>query len=515
MERASYDVVVVGGGINGCAIARDLAGRGRSVLLVEADDLAGATSSATSKLVHGGLRYLEQREFRLVRESLRERALLLRHARHLVRPLRLVLPFDGGGRPRWLVRLGLFLYDHLGGARAVPGTEAVDPAHDPAGRDLRAEVRRAYAYWDAATDDARLVLANARDAAERGAEVLTRTALVGGRVVGGEWRLTLEPRAPGGETPSGERFEVAARVLVDAAGPWASRVLERLPHGALRARLALVQGSHLVLPRWVCPEQGYLLQNDDGRVVFVLPWQRRFTLLGTTDRPYDGDPRRVRCTDEERAYLLRAAGRWLARPPAAADVVADFAGVRPLLAGAGKEPSQLSRDYRLVLDHGAGAPALVVFGGKLTTHRALAEKAAHRLRAVWPRLGPDWTHRAFLPGGESDPVELAAALRARLPDLPERTAADLAHRHGEVVWEVLGDASRSVADLGPELAPGLHQRELAWMVREEWARTVEDVLHRRTRLHLECDAAARRRVAEALARLVSGRGSSSTAPDGR
>ncbi len=492
MSDGACDLLVIGGGINGAAVARDAAGRGLRVVLCERGDLAGATSSATSKLIHGGLRYLEQREFRLVREGLRERALLLRGAPHLVQPLRLVLPHDPASRPRWLVRLGLFLYDRLGGARDVPRTAAVDLRADPAGAPLRPGLRHGFAFYDGWTDDARLVLERALEAAERGASILSYTSFERAARADGEWRVELQPRDPATGAARGPVREVRARALANVAGPWVMNVAAALGVPPPRGRVRLVQGIHVVVPRWFEGRHAWLLQNDDGRVVFVLPWQESHVLIGTTDRAVDGAPETARVHPEEVAYLCRAVGRWFARAPRPEEVVHSFVGVRPLFDDGARNPSEVTRDRRLFLD-ADGPPVLHVMGGKLTTHRALAEDVLDRLAPVLPGTGPRWTAAAAATAAP-DAAQLARALQARLPELPDALALGLAQRHGERATAVLGDA-RTCADLGEHFGAGLTAAEVRWCVRREWARTAADVLERRTRCGFALPPAARASVA--------------------
>ncbi len=419
-----FDLLVVGGGINGVAIARDAAGRGLRVLLCEKGDLASATSSASSKLVHGGLRYLEHGDFRLVRESLAEREVLLRMAPHLVRPVHFVLPQGRGSRPRWLVRLGLFLYDRLGGARSLPLTQSLDLRHDPLGAPLRTP-GAGFVYADCRVDDARLTVVTARDAAERGAVILTRTALVAARRDDEGWRATLHG-------PDGAPREVAARILVNAAGPWVLDVL-RLAGLRTRANLRLVKGSHIVVPRLYSGDHAYLLQNDDRRIVFVIPFEREFSLIGTTELPFSGDPVTAEVTEAEVAYLCDAVARWFVASPRAADIVWRYAGVRPLYEDRARAAAAVTRDYVFDLD-AAGPPALSIFGGKLTTHRRLAEHALAQLAPHLPEAGPPWTAASQLPGGDGLPAGGIAALTVELrrdyPFLAADTAARLAQSYG-------------------------------------------------------------------------------------
>jgi len=489
------DLLIVGGGINGVAVARDAAGRGLSVLLCEKGDLAGATSSASSKLIHGGLRYLEHGQFHLVREGLAEREVLLRMAPHLVHPLRFVLPQGPGARPRWMVRAALYLYDRLGGARTLLGSEAVELRRDPLGAPLRDSARFGFAYSDCRTDDARLTIVTARDAAFRRAEIATRTALVAARRDAGIWRAVLRDG-------NGASREVAARILVNAAGPWVLDVLGRAGLST-RARLRLVKGSHIVVPELYAGDHAYLLQNDDRRIVFVMPFERDYSLIGTTELPFAGDPAEAQITPEEVAYLCRAVARWFEAPPRPDDVVWSYAGVRPLYEDDARSAASVSRDYVFDLDvDGAAAPALSIFGGKLTTHRRLAEHALARLAPYLPAGGPPWTAGSALPGGEVLPAggvaALAADLARRYPFLATANAARLAQGYGTTAYDILGDA-KGAAALGRDFGQGLSEVELRWLIDREWARTAEDVLWRRTKLGLAATLEEVRKLTEYLA----------------
>lgn len=492
-----FDLLVIGGGINGCGIARDAAGRGLRVLLCEQDDLAAHTSSASTKLIHGGLRYLEHYEFGLVHKALEERERLLRAAPHLIRPLRFVIPWQEGMRPPWMLRAGLFLYDHLARRELLPGSDAVDLARDPAGAPLHVTFERGFRYYDGWVDDARLVLANARDAARRGATVLPRCRCVAAVRADGVWHARL-----------GSGREVAARAIVNAAGPWADRVLSGVLRRPEPPRLRLVQGSHIVVPALFAHDDAYLLQNDDGRVVFAIPFQGRFTLIGTTEVEFSGEPAQIAISQDEIAYLCRVAGRFFQRQVAPADVVWSYSGVRPLLEGeqvGGGPASAVTRDYALDLevDLQAGeAPLLSVLGGKLTTYRKLAEEAVDRLLPVLGRDAPAWTAGATLPGGDLptlDPADFAAELTAAYPGLPAPLLARWVRAYGSEV-RLLLDGVRSPRDLGAEIAPGLFDRELEHLVGEEWARTADDILWRRSKLGLLVGAAGSAAVSAWLAR---------------
>jgi glycerol-3-phosphate dehydrogenase len=489
----NVDLLVVGGGINGVGIARDAAGRGLTVLLAERGDLGCATSSASSKLVHGGLRYLEQLELRLVAEALAEREVLLRAAPHLVRPLRFVMPRAPGVRPDWMIRAGLFLYDRMARRQTLPASEAIDLR----GMGLKPEYRRGYSYSDCWVDDARLVIANALCAQEHGASVMPRTAFVGARRENGGWRATLSG-------PSGD-VDVGARVIVNAAGPWVLQVLGAT--GAVAsAGLKLVQGSHIVVERLFEGDHAYILQNDDRRVVFACPYEDSYTLIGTTDVGLDGDARSCAVTGEEVAYLCRAANRFFDRQVAPADVKWSYCGVRALYDDGETNPADVTRDYRLNLDvDGGRAPLLSVFGGKITTYRRLAERALARLTPFFPRMGPPWTERAQLPGGdfpERTMEEHCGALALRYPHLPSALLKALVARHGGRTAQVLGDAS-TVCDLGPAFGHELYAREIDHFVSREWAWSAEDVLWRRTKAGLHLDPEATERV-RAYVRSVAG-----------
>jgi D-erythritol 1-phosphate dehydrogenase len=479
-----FDLLVVGGGVNGAGIARDAAGRGLKVLLCEKDDLAQGTSSRSGKLVHGGLRYLEYHEFRLVREALVEREVLLRAAPHIVWPMRFVLPHVPEMRPAWLVRLGLFLYDHLGGRERLPGTRALDLRRCPEGRPLRPGYRKAFEYSDCWVDDARLVVLNALDARARGAEILTRTALAGARREGGVWRAELEDRRDGG------RRQVAARAIVNAAGPWVEQVLGRTLGVNRTRRVRLVKGSHLVVRKFWEGDQAYLLQNTDKRVIFVNPYEGDLALVGTTDIPVEGAPEDATVDRAETAYLLDVLARYFCHPPGEADIVHRFSGVRPLHDDSADNPSAVTRDYVFDLDAGPGrAPLLSVFGGKITTYRKLAEHALDKLAPFLPgRRRAAWTADVPLPGGDmpgADFERWLAGFRKPRPWLPEPLARHLGRLYGTRAEALLGGAA-SPADLGRRFAPLLYEREARFLLDQEWAETADDVLSRRTKhgLHL-------------------------------
>jgi len=487
-----HDLLIVGGGVNGAGIARDAAGRGLSVLLVEKDDLAGATSSASSKLIHGGLRYLEHYAFRLVRESLAEREVLLSIAPHIAWPLTFVLPHEASLRPAWMIRTGLFLYDHLAPRSRLPGSRALDLAGDSCGAPLRPEFTRGFAYADGWVDDSRLVVLNAVDARERGATIRTRCRFVQARPTDGLWSATLKPAKGPAET-------VLARAIVNAAGPWVGDVL-RTGLGRNRpAPLRLVKGSHLVVRRLYEGEQAYLLQQPDRRIVFVIPYEGAFTLIGTTDLPFEGDPAEAAISPSETQYLCEAANRFLRRPVGPDDVVWSYSGVRPLYDDAAADPSVVTRDYVFELDAGEGRPpVLSVFGGKITTYRRLAEHALERLAPHLPAPRPAWTGTAPLPGGDLATFpDFLADLMARRPWLPAALARRLSRAYGTRVERVLGNAG-SMADLGEDLGAELTGREVDYLVETEWAETAEDILWRRSKLGLHGGAALAQRLSSRL-----------------
>lgn len=496
-----YDLVIIGGGINGCGIARDAAGRGLKVLLAEKGDLAGATSSASTKLFHGGLRYLEYFEVRLVREALLERETLLRAMPHIAWPMRFVLPwhasmrFDGqtpvsrllgwvmpwtrGRRPAWLIRLGLFFYDTLGGRQILPGTTRLDLRNTPEGAPLKPDFVTAYEYSDCWVQDSRLVVLNARDAAARGATVLTRTRVEGAKAEGGLWLVRLS---------NGQR--VRSRALVNAAGPWVGQVIRDIVHSEARDSVRLVRGSHIVTRRLFDHDKAYFLQGQDGRIIFAIPYEQDFTLIGTTDADHDEPDQSPHCTEAERDYLCAFASRYFQRPVTAADVVWSYSGVRPLYDDGARSATAATRDYVLKVDTSAGAPVLNVFGGKITTYRRLAESALAKLGAHLPMRG-DWTAGVALPGGDF-PVDgvatLVAELRARHPFLTPSWALRLVRTYGTEALKVLAGARRA-EDLGRDFGGTLTGAEVDWLVRNEWAQTAEDILWRRTRLGLRLDAA--------------------------
>jgi glycerol-3-phosphate dehydrogenase len=483
-----YDLAVIGGGINGAGIARDAAGRGVSVALIERGDLAQGTSSASTKLIHGGLRYLEHYEFALVRESLVERERLWAIAPHIIWPLRFVLPHVPGIRPRWLVRLGLFLYDHIGGRKRLPAARSLDLTRDPAGQPLKSEFKRGFEYSDCWVDDARLVVLNARDAAARGAAVLTRHDVTALARVDGMWRVTMQ-RA------DGTSATLTASALVNAAGPAVAMLLDA-QHLAHQTQARLVRGSHIVVPRKYTHDRAYFCQNRDGRIFFAIPYERDFTLIGTTDADHHGPITDARASADEIAYLCAGASEYFADPVTPDQIVWSYAGIRPLIDDGSGRPEAATRGYRFEVDTagGGGAPILSIFGGKITTYRHLAEGAVAELSQYLPALtGPGWTGSAPLPGGECgiDGVASAkAALAAHYPWLTARDAERLFHSYGldAELW-LAGAGSR--ADLGIDFGHGLSEAEVRYLVANEWAQRADDILWRRSKLGLRFSATER------------------------
>jgi len=488
VDSQTYDVLIIGGGITGAGIARDAAGRGLSVLLCEKDDLAQHTSSASTKLIHGGLRYLEYYEFGLVRKALQEREVLLRAAPHIIGPLRFVMPHDASQRPAWMIRAGLFLYDHLARRELLPGAEGVNLAKHPAGSPLKPGFKRGFAYSDGWVQDARLVVLNAQDAAERGATVLTRTACVAARRVAGRWQCTLRDQ-------HGNERQVLARALVNAAGPWVEQFLKQVAASPAVKSVRLVKGSHIIVNKLFDHRYAYIFQNPDKRIIFAIPYEQDYTLIGTTDIEYHGDPAQVAIAADEVDYLCAMSNRYFERQIGPADVVASFSGVRPLLDDDAADAAGVTRDYSLELDldsNGAGAPLLSVFGGKITTYRKLAEQA---LDLLAPRLGnaaPGWTAGVALPGGDIPNADFEAFLRGarqRYPWLPDALLQRYARAYGSRI-NVLLCGAQALAELGREIVPGLYEAEARYLVEVEWARRADDILWRRSKLKLHVPATA-------------------------
>ena len=471
-----YDVAVIGGGINGVGIAADAAGRGLKVFLCEKDDLAQHTSSASSKLIHGGLRYLEHYEFRLVREALAEREVLLAKAPHIVKPMRFVLPHRPHLRPAWMIRAGLFLYDHLGKRKRLGASRSL--RFGP-GYPLKPAITRGFEYADCWVDDARLVALNAMTARENGADIYTRTRCLSAQRVDGLWQVELEHG-------DGRRESIKARVLVNAAGPWVAKFIKddlqlTAPYG-----IRLIQGSHLIVPRLYEGEQAYILQNEDQRIVFCIPYLDRFTLVGTTDREYSGDPAKVAITEAETDYLLNVVNTHFNHQISRGDIKHTFSGVRPLCNDESDNPSAVTRDYTLALSDEAGqAPLLSVFGGKLTTYRKLAESAMVRLKPFFSQMGDSWTATSPLPGGEqmSSVSALVEALLAKHAWLPADIAQRWAQTYGSRAWKLL-EGVAGPEGLGQRIGGGLFAREVDYLCEHEWAVEADDILWRRSKLGL-------------------------------
>ncbi len=473
------DLLIVGGGINGAGIARDAAGRGLKVMLVEQHDLASHTSSASTKLIHGGLRYLEYGEFRLVREALAERERLWAMAPHIIWPLRFVIPQTLSPRPAWMMRIGLFLYDHIGGRKRLPPTQAIALDRSPLGAALADRQGRGFVYSDCWVEDSRLVVLNALDAAERGAQVHTHTRFLSARREDAAWIATIS-------NADGSR-DVRARALVNAAGPWVADVIGRAAGARSERSVRLVKGSHIVVPRLYEGDHAYFLQNPDRRIMFAIPYEGHFTLLGTTEEPWEGEAGTVTISERETRYLLDGANRYFRRQLGKADLVWSYAGIRPLYDDDEGNTSAVTRDYVLDVDTRDGsAPILSVFGGKITTYRRLAEQAMKRLAPFFPEAGAAWTAGAALPGGDmpdADFARFAEGLYARYPGLPRALLFRLARAYGTRAMRLLGQA-RSVEDLGENLGGGLRAAELNYLLSVEWARSAQDILFRRSKLGL-------------------------------
>jgi glycerol-3-phosphate dehydrogenase len=482
----NYDLLIIGGGINGAGIARDAAGRGLSVCLVEQDDLASHTSSAATKLIHGGLRYLEYYEFRLVREALIERERLLGIAPHIIWPMRFVLPHVPALRPRWILRLGLFVYDHIGARKRLPSSKSVRLGDRPLGEPLQAHLQHGFMYSDCWVQDSRLVVLNAMDAAARGASIRTRTRLISATRDGKLWRAVCE------NTLSGERSEITARAIVNAAGAWVGNVIKDRLHTQSRKHVRLIKGSHIIVPRMYEGEHAYFLQNPDGRIEFVIPYEHNYTLIGTTDIPFDGDPRKVTISLEEIVYLCASVNRYFKKQIAPKDVVSTYAGVRPLYDDDAASAAAVTRDYELEVSGGADEPVLLsVFGGKITTYRKLAEHAMERLQPLLGGSDKTWTGHTPLPGGDipasknpdNDFEQFVAHTQSRWPFLPTTTTRRLVRAYGTCVAHILGNA-KSLSELGEDFGGGLSRAEVDYLREKEWAITADDILWRRSKLGL-------------------------------
>jgi glycerol-3-phosphate dehydrogenase len=476
----TVDILILGGGINGVGIARDAAGRGLKVHLCEKDDLASHTSSWSTKLIHGGLRYLEHKEFRLVRESLKEREVLLNAAPYMVRPMRFILPHHKGLRPAWLLRLGLFLYDYIGGRKLLPATQRRNLDEDDVGKPLKDHFHLGFEYTDCQVDDSRLVVVNALDAAVRGASINTRQKLVRAHRDDDAWLAELAD-------VDGNTTAIRASAIVNAAGPWVTSLFEDIEDVSPRKQIRLVKGSHIITKRLYEHDRAYIFQNTDGRVIFSIPYINDTTLIGTTDEPYSGDPDKVTISAEEKSYLCAAASEYFASPITEDMIIGTYAGVRPLYDELGNEDaSAVTRDYAFDIDDEGGAPLLSIYGGKLTTYRKLAEHALNKLQVYFPSMGKRWTRDAALPGGEMGYIgwdETAGELQQRFAFLGEGVMKRLLAAYGSRVTDVLGKAG-SIDDLGRDFGHGLYQKEVDYLISREWAISQEDILCRRSKLHM-------------------------------
>jgi len=477
------DLLVIGGGINGAGVARDAAGRGLGVTLVEMDDLANHTSSASTKLIHGGLRYLEQYDFMLVRHALTEREVLLRSAPHIIWPLRFILPHHQQLRPRWMIRLGLFIYDHLGGRKLLPTSRQINLHRHVAGESLKPEYHHGFEYSDCWVQDSRMVVLAARDAARHGAQILTRTKCLSMERRSDDWLVTLEERH------TGQRRQIAPRAIVNASGPWVADTLDQHAHNAFDHGVRLVKGSHVVVPKLFEHPYPYIFQNSDGRILFAIPYEHDYTLIGTTDVEEHGDPATVAISDEEVSYICNAVSEYFRIPVTPADVVWSYAGVRPLSDDDSDSASTVSRDYELLLDDN-GPAILSIFGGKITTFRGLAEQVVDKLRRPMGFSAPAWTEHGTLPGGDIPDADYAAFVahsRSDYPWLERSLLEDYTRNYGTDI-AVLLDGCHDMTDLGEPFGGGLYAQEVAYLVRHEWAETTDDILWRRTKKGLRIDA---------------------------
>ena len=481
---AHYDVLIIGGGINGCGIARDAAGRGYSVCLCEAGDFAGGTSSASTKLVHGGLRYLEHFEFRLVRKALMEREVLWKIAPHIIWPMRFVLPHHSGLRPAWLLRLGLFLYDHIGGRKLLPPATTVNLSGNEVGKPLKPGFKKAFEYSDCWVEDSRLVILNARDAADRGASVRPHTKVVNAQRAGDQWRVEIEDTATGGcET-------VTASIVVNAAGPWVDTVLKTAFGRNDTRNVRLVRGSHIVIARKFDHDKAYIFQNQDNRIIFAIPYEGDYTLIGTTDAEHGDEMDKPEISAGEIDYLCTMASEYFAEPVTRSDVVWTYSGVRPLYDDGASKAQEATRDYVIRADGSRDTGLLInIFGGKITTFRVLAEEILDHIEKALGARKPSWTADAALPGGDFAAQGFNALVDQYANDRPHmerKLITRLVRHYGTRAQIVLGDA-RKASDLGKSFGNGLHEAEIVYLMRHEWARNAQDILFRRTRLGIGYD----------------------------
>jgi glycerol-3-phosphate dehydrogenase len=498
MKIPVYDIAIIGGGINGCGIARDAAGRGLSVFLCEKDDLASGTSSTSTKLIHGGLRYLEYYEFRLVREALHEREVLLNAAPHIIWPLRFILPHHKGLRPAWLIRLGLFIYDHLGGRKILPGTTSVNLRTDAAGKVLKKNFAKGFEYSDCWVMDSRLVVLNAMDAAEKGAAIYTRSPLLSATRTGKTWQLNMLDKA------GKKEFQVNAKVLVNASGPWLDELQSHISHSATKEHIRMVKGSHIIVNRLFDHERAYIFQNADGRIIFAIPYENQFTLIGTTDEDFHGNPDEVSISLEETGYLCAAASEYFLKKITREDVVSSFSGIRPLFDDGKSEAKAATRDYVLKIDTGKDeAPLLSIYGGKITTYRKLAESVLAKLSPFLPGMKNEWTEKSVLPGGDFHPEHFdreVDTLQSRCPILPKDLATRLVRTYGSRAYAMTGAISDNP---GTSFGHDLYAFEVDYLIACEWAKSAEDVLWRRTKLGLFLSAAEADKLDEYIKKRVS------------
>jgi glycerol-3-phosphate dehydrogenase len=481
MVTPVFDLAIIGGGINGCGIARDAAGRGLSVFLCEKDDLANGTSSASTKLIHGGLRYLEYYEFRLVREALREREVLLNAAPHIIWPLRFILPHHKGLRPAWLIRLGLFLYDHIGGRKILPGTTQVNLLTDVAGEVLKSNFSMGFEYSDCWVMDSRLVVLNGMDAAAKGATIRTHCPLTEATRTGKTWQLNCLDKA------TGENFQLQAKVLINASGPWLDGLSNHISHTRTKEHIRMVKGSHIIVNRLFDHERAYIFQNADGRIIFAIPYENDFTLIGTTDEDFHGQPDKVHISPEEIDYLCRAASEYFLREISPKDVVSTFSGIRPLFDDGKSEAKAATRDYVIKLDTGNDeAPLLSIYGGKITTYRKLAESVLAKISPFLPKMEKEWTEQSVLPGGDFRPGDFNHEVRElmhRCPVLSLQLATRLFRTYGTRASQMT-EGIRDTSDLGDAFGHDLYGFEVDYLIAGEWARCAQDVLWRRTKMGL-------------------------------
>ncbi len=500
-NKKTFDLFVIGGGVNGCGIARDAIGRNLSVFLAERADIAIGTSSASTKLIHGGLRYLEHYEFMLVRESLKEREVLLNMAPHIAWPMRFVLPHHSGLRPAWLIRLGLFLYDNLGGRKILPACKSLNLRKDPAGAALQDHFVRGFEYSDCWVDDARLVFLNARDAADRGAEVRTRTEVTAARRVDGAWQIDIR------NTETGKTETVQAKALVNAGGPWVADILGQRLGVNSRASVRLVKGSHIVVPKIFDHQRAYIFQNSDARIVFAIPYEQDFTLIGTTDVDFEGDPSAVAISDDETSYLCDAVSAYFETDVKPDDVVWTYSGIRPLYDDGSEDAQKATRDFVLDLNAPAGEPPLLnVFGGKITTYRHLAEETLKNLKPYLDTMGPEWTRGATLPGGDFPIMgfdKLVADFRSEISVGDQNWAERVCHAYGTKAAEIFADA-KDWSDLGQDFGGSLTEREVRHLISYEWCRAADDILWRRSKLGIRLSKAEKSALADWMEKHLRG-----------